>query len=174
MKIDILTLFPEMFDGFLNTSIIKRARENGNVVINIHNLDAHALHGHGEQVGRTTVDGRKADEVLPRRRDVQHRHQARRLTGRRAHRTDTAFESGDFLLDGIHRRIGNTGVHMPRRRQVEQLAEMLGGVVFIRRALIDRQHARIAVFRLPTALDALGVDMIAHWSTLLYIPITLF
>ena len=25
MKIDILTLFPDMFDGFLNTSIIKRA-----------------------------------------------------------------------------------------------------------------------------------------------------
>ncbi len=25
MKIDILSLFPEMFDGFLNTSIIKRA-----------------------------------------------------------------------------------------------------------------------------------------------------
>lgn len=26
MKITILTLFPEMFDGFLNTSIIKKAR----------------------------------------------------------------------------------------------------------------------------------------------------
>ena len=26
MKISILTLFPEMFDGFLNTSIIKKAR----------------------------------------------------------------------------------------------------------------------------------------------------
>ena len=25
MKIDILSLFPEMFEGFLNTSIIKRA-----------------------------------------------------------------------------------------------------------------------------------------------------
>ena len=25
---DILTLFPEMFDGFINTSIIKRAIEN--------------------------------------------------------------------------------------------------------------------------------------------------
>ena len=27
MKIDILTLFPNMFTGFLNESIIKRARE---------------------------------------------------------------------------------------------------------------------------------------------------
>jgi len=38
MKIDILTLFPSMFDGFLNESIIKRAREKGLVEINIHNI----------------------------------------------------------------------------------------------------------------------------------------
>ncbi|MFD1018160.1 tRNA (guanosine(37)-N1)-methyltransferase TrmD [Thalassobacillus hwangdonensis] len=29
MQIDILTLFPEMFDGVLNTSIMKKAHENG-------------------------------------------------------------------------------------------------------------------------------------------------
>ncbi|TYL25018.1 tRNA (guanosine(37)-N1)-methyltransferase TrmD, partial [Streptococcus pyogenes] len=28
MKIDYLTLFPEMFDGVLNHSIMKRAQEN--------------------------------------------------------------------------------------------------------------------------------------------------
>ena len=38
MKIDILTLFPNMFDGFLNESIIKRAREKKLVTINIHNI----------------------------------------------------------------------------------------------------------------------------------------
>ena len=38
MKIDILTLFPNMFDGFLNESIIKRAREKGLVEINIINI----------------------------------------------------------------------------------------------------------------------------------------
>ena len=35
MKIDILTLFPGMFDGFINESIIKRAIEKGNVSINV-------------------------------------------------------------------------------------------------------------------------------------------
>lgn len=30
MKIDYLTLFPEMFDGVLNHSIMKRAQENIN------------------------------------------------------------------------------------------------------------------------------------------------
>ena len=38
MKIDILTLFPSMFDGFLNESIIKRAREKGLVKINVINI----------------------------------------------------------------------------------------------------------------------------------------
>ena len=38
MKIDILTLFPAMFDGFLNESIIKRAREKELVTINVHNI----------------------------------------------------------------------------------------------------------------------------------------
>ena len=35
MKIDILTLFPNMFDGFINESIIKRAINKGNVSINV-------------------------------------------------------------------------------------------------------------------------------------------
>ena len=35
MKIDILSLFPEMFMGFLNSSIIKRAIKNNLVTINV-------------------------------------------------------------------------------------------------------------------------------------------
>ena len=38
MKIDILTLFPNMFDGFINKSIIKRAIEANKVEINIYNI----------------------------------------------------------------------------------------------------------------------------------------
>ena len=38
MKIDILTLFPSMFDGFISESIIKRAIEKNIVEINIHNI----------------------------------------------------------------------------------------------------------------------------------------
>ena len=38
MKIDILTLFPKMFDGFLTESIIGRAIKNEQVTINIHNI----------------------------------------------------------------------------------------------------------------------------------------
>jgi len=38
MQIDIITLFPEMFDGPFRFSILKRAREKGLVSINLHNL----------------------------------------------------------------------------------------------------------------------------------------
>ena len=38
MKIDVLSLFPEMYDGFLNSSIIKRAIDKKLVEINIINF----------------------------------------------------------------------------------------------------------------------------------------
>ena len=38
MKIDVLTLFPSMYDNFLSESIIKRAIDNKKVIVNIHNI----------------------------------------------------------------------------------------------------------------------------------------
>jgi tRNA (guanine37-N1)-methyltransferase len=38
MRIDVLTLFPAMLDGFLSESILGRAREQGTVTIGVHNL----------------------------------------------------------------------------------------------------------------------------------------
>src|SRR5207247_9532897 len=38
MKIDVLTLFPEMFAGPLDESIVKRARAGGLLDLSIHNL----------------------------------------------------------------------------------------------------------------------------------------
>jgi len=46
MKIDILTLFPHMYDGFLNESIIKRAINDGKVFINIHDIRDYSLDPH--------------------------------------------------------------------------------------------------------------------------------
>ena len=38
MRIDVLTLFPEMFENFVNTSIIKRAINSKNVKVNLINI----------------------------------------------------------------------------------------------------------------------------------------
>ena len=46
MRIDILTLFPSMFDGFLTNSIIKRAIEKNLVEINIVNFRDYSLDPH--------------------------------------------------------------------------------------------------------------------------------
>ena len=46
MKIDILTLFPSMFDGILNESIIKRAIENKKIEINVHNIRDYSTDPH--------------------------------------------------------------------------------------------------------------------------------
>ncbi|MBQ8472480.1 MAG: tRNA (guanosine(37)-N1)-methyltransferase TrmD [Bacilli bacterium] len=48
MKIDILTLFPNMFDGFLNESIIKRAIDRKLIEINVHNFRDYTLDPHGK------------------------------------------------------------------------------------------------------------------------------
>jgi len=52
MKIDVLTLFPGMFSGPLDESIVKRARQAGLLDLNIHNLRDYAHDRH------KTVDDR--------------------------------------------------------------------------------------------------------------------
>ena len=46
MKIDILTLFPEMFENVFSSSIIKRAIEEKKVEINIHNFRDYSKDSH--------------------------------------------------------------------------------------------------------------------------------
>ena len=47
MKIDILSLFPEMYDGPFCESILKRAQSEGKVEINIHNFRDYTTDIHG-------------------------------------------------------------------------------------------------------------------------------
>ena len=46
MRIDILTIFPEMFDGPFNHSIIKRAKDKGIVEIYLHNFREYTTDRH--------------------------------------------------------------------------------------------------------------------------------
>ena len=47
MKIDILTLFPEFFEKFLDTSIIKRAISKDAVEVEVHNIRDFTLDKNG-------------------------------------------------------------------------------------------------------------------------------
>lgn len=46
MRIDIITVLPEMIEGTLNCSILKRAQDKGLVEINLHNLRDYSLDKH--------------------------------------------------------------------------------------------------------------------------------
>ena len=63
MKIDVLTLFPGMFAGPLDESIVKRARDAGKLDLHIHNLRDYTHDRHrtvddrpfGGEIGRAHV-----------------------------------------------------------------------------------------------------------------------
>lgn len=64
MKIDILTLFPNMFEGFLNESIIKRAISDHKVIINIHNIRDYSKDPH-KKVDDYGFGGGKGMVLMP-------------------------------------------------------------------------------------------------------------
>ena len=64
MKIDILTLFPSMFEGFLNESIIKRAIDNNKVIIKIHNIRDYSKDPH-KKVDDYGFGGGKGMVLMP-------------------------------------------------------------------------------------------------------------
>lgn len=64
MKIDILTLFPSMFDGFLHESIIKRAIDDQKVIINIYNIRDYSKDPH-KKVDDYGFGGGKGMVLMP-------------------------------------------------------------------------------------------------------------
>ena len=64
MKIDILTIFPNIFTGFLNESIIKRAIDSKKVIINIHNIRDYSKDKH-KKVDDYGFGGGKGMVLMP-------------------------------------------------------------------------------------------------------------
>jgi tRNA (guanine-N1)-methyltransferase len=50
MKIDILTLFPEMFTGPFSASILKRAQDSGLIGINLVNIRDYSTNKHSARL----------------------------------------------------------------------------------------------------------------------------
>ena len=64
MKIDILTIFPEMFEGFLKTSIIKRAIEKNIEEIQIHDIRKYSTDKH-KKVDDYSYGGGRGMVLMP-------------------------------------------------------------------------------------------------------------
>ncbi|MPN33581.1 hypothetical protein SDC9_181070 [bioreactor metagenome] len=114
--------------------------------------------GVGEQGNRPAVQAGHRDDVISRPGDVQDRQHRRGLSGADRDRGYAVFERRHFFLEGVHGRIRQPGVEKSLGFQVEQIGHALGVVVFVSRALVERQGARFSVFRLVAGLDRLGFD----------------
>ena len=136
------------------------------ILVNERAFDAELLHGDAEEIARTAVDGARANEVVARFADVEHRVEVGSLTGTREHRSHTAFESGDLGSHGVVRRVLQTGVEVAASLQVEQVGHGVAGFILESGALVDGEDARFTILRLPTALDAYSF-WFSHFSLLL-------
>lgn len=75
MRFDVLTLFPEIFEGYIGSSVLKLAVRRGLVEVRCHNLRDWALDRHRSVDGRPFGGGPgmvlKADVVVPAAETVQ-------------------------------------------------------------------------------------------------------
>ena len=161
--LDVQDVDARIGDGFAEQGLCVGTEGRLNVILGglgVHegHFDAELPEGHGEQVERTAVDGGGADEGIARRGEGQDGKHGRGLTGGRAQGPYPAFQHGDLLLHGVHGRVGDAGVEETGFLKVEQLADLLGGFVFERRALTDGQRLRFAVFGGIAGVQALRFD----------------
>ena len=105
-------------------------------------LDTEARQRMRKQVVRAAVDRLRRDDVAARPHERHQREVQRRLSARRAHRADAAFECRNAFLEHSGRRVGNAGVQMPGALEVEQRRRLVGVAEDVGRGLVDRNRAR--------------------------------
>ena len=96
--------------------------------------------------------------------DVEHGVEVGRLARRGQHACHTAFEGCYLGSYGIIRRVLQAGVEVAAVFEVEEAGHLLAIIVFEGCALIDGQHARLTLFRLPALLytEGLGTEFLFH------------
>ena len=132
----------------------------GVILVNKGEFDAHALHGDGEEIECATIDGRRADDMVAGLAEIQDGEKRSGLSGGSHQGADAAFELGDLVFHAFEGGIAEPGVEMAGDIQIEELAEVVGGVELEGGALDDGQDARVAVPGLPAGLDATGFDVL--------------
>ena len=152
-------------DGFGEERLGVRTEGGGEpgfvgVLVDEGERDAHLLHGDGEEIEGAAIDGRGADDMVARLAEVEDGEKRGRLAGGGDQRADAAFERGDLVLDAFEGGVAQARVEMAGNFQVEELAEVVGGVVLEGGALEDGQHARLAVLGLPAGLHATRFDVL--------------
>lgn len=177
MKIDILTLFPQMFSGPFSESILKRAVEKNLVEINIHNLRDWALDKHktvdsppfgggpGMVIRVDVVDHalsqlRQKDShviLLDTKGPTYNQQKAVQLAGKKhlillaGHYEGLDHRIHDHLVDEVIS-IGEfvlTGGELPAMIVVDSLVRLLPGVVGNPQSLSEESHSQPGQIEYP-------------------------
>ena len=123
-------------------------------------LDAHALHGDGEQVEGAAVDGGGGDHVVPAAGNVEDGIEVGRLSGGQEHGRGAPLQGADF---GRHHVVGGVlqaGVEVAAGLQVEQLAHLLAGLIAEGGGLDDGDVPGFPVAGAVARVEAVGGDLI--------------
>ena len=123
-------------------------------------FNAEALECNCEKVCCTAVNGGGANEVVACVCNVENTACACRLTAGYHHSANAALKRSDLLLNVVNGGVRDTGVHMAGSCKVEELSEMLAGLVFICSALVNRKNSCLTVFGLVAFLNALCFDFV--------------
>ena len=129
-------------------------------------VDAQLLHGHAKEVERAAVDGRRAYEMVARLADVEHGIEVGGLSAGSQHGAYATFQCGNLGGHGVVRGILEAGVEVTAVFQVEEAGHLLARVIFESGALIDREHARLALLGRPSGLyaDGFRIQLFGHNS----------
>ena len=131
-------------------------------------IDAHALHGDGNQIKGAAVDGGGGDNVIAAGADIEHGVEIGSLTGTGEHGGAAALQSRDFGGHHVAGGVLKPGVEVAFRLQVKELAHLLGGGIFEGRALHDGHLPGFTVAGGIARLDAqsFGAQFLIHGNHL--------
>ena len=127
-------------------------------------LDAHLLHGDGDEVEGAAVNGAGRNDMIPGFADVEQREEVGSLTAGRQHGGGAAFQLTDLFRHEIAGGILQTGIEIAVGFQIEQLAHVLTGGILEGGGLDDGDLAGFAVAGGVTALHADGIAIHTTYS----------
>ena len=119
-------------------------------------FDAEFLHGYGKKIECTAIDSRSTYEVVACLADVEDRIEVGSLSRRSKHSAYTTFQRSNLGCYGIVGRVLQASIEITGVFEVEQTSHLFAGIIFESGTLINREHTRLALGRLPSTLNTKG------------------
>ena len=126
---------------------------------------AQFLQRHAKEVEGASVNRVGRDEMVASLTDVEDGIEVCGLSATGQHSSDSTFQSGNLLGDGVVRGVGQTGIEIAAVLEVEESGHLVARLVAVGCTLIDGELLGFAFPRLPSAVDADGFEVLFHDKT---------